>query len=183
MDTRRLVIFTLILIFICSIGSAYIFKKDVKPPEMHIPQRKIERQLSLPHNAAFIQTQIDDLSISNKKSVNSIKEKFQRRFETLQNETNKKIDSLFSKATNEYKSQIKKEEVLLTDLYQKYAVKGQELEQQTNEAFYSLHQELINELKQNGYSQDYADEFEEKFIQHKKERESQILKMALSIVG
>ncbi|MGM0876400.1 MAG: hypothetical protein ACQEWV_16930 [Bacillota bacterium] len=62
MNRKQIIIFTLILIFICSVGSAYVLKEDTKEPVMHTPQRKIERQLSLPHNAAFIHTQIDDLS-------------------------------------------------------------------------------------------------------------------------
>jgi hypothetical protein len=55
MNHRQLVIFTLILIFICSIGSSYIFNNDTstKSQEMHTPQRIIDRQLSHPDESVF----------------------------------------------------------------------------------------------------------------------------------
>jgi hypothetical protein len=152
---------------------------------MHTPQRKIERQLSLPYKTSFIHTQIDDRSIINNKktSVYRIKARFQEKFVDLQNVTNEKVDSLFNKAINDYNSHKKNEEKFsLMNLYQKYSEEGQELERETDEAFYSLYQALINELERNGYSENYAYEFEEEFIQLKKERELELLKKALHIL-
>lgn len=125
MDIRRLTIFTLLLIFICSLGSTYIFKKDTQPQETHTPQREIERQLSLPDKTAFIHTQVNDFTIpNNETSVQSIKDRFQAKFQQLQNVTNEKINTLLNKANNEYKTKVKNgEKSSLTDFYQRMLLK------------------------------------------------------------
>ncbi|MBO1511793.1 hypothetical protein [Metabacillus bambusae] len=60
MNTRHYVIFAIILIFICTLGSAYAFKEEPKPIEIHNPQRKIERQLSTPDLTSFNQSKADE---------------------------------------------------------------------------------------------------------------------------
>lgn len=63
MNTRHYVIFAIILIFICTLGSAYAFKEEPKPIETHTPQRKIERQLATPDQTSFNQLNADERSL------------------------------------------------------------------------------------------------------------------------
>jgi hypothetical protein len=62
-NTRHFIIFAIILIFICTLGSAYAFKEEPKPMEIHTPQRKIERQLSIPDQTSFNQSNADERSL------------------------------------------------------------------------------------------------------------------------
>jgi hypothetical protein len=185
MNLRHLLIFTFVFMLICVLGSQYMLKEEANPVSMHTSQREIERDLQLPYKASFKQTQIDHQTIvTNEPTVQDIKDTYQKKFEALQKTTNEQVDSLLKQAISEYKSKIKSsEDPLFIHFYQKYTKEGQALEKKTDKAFYTIHEQLINELKQHGFSEKIADEFKNTYLKQKEKRQMEIFKSFLSLIG
>lgn len=185
MDIRRIIIYSLIAIFLIILGSKYVIDDEINTTKSHVPQREINMNHNLPAKAAIPSSKIDSFSVKNSEATaKEITALYKDKFENLQAVTNEKIDSLLKKAASEYESAIDRGERLsVKNFYQKYSQKGLALEQQTDENFQSLYEELIQVLKENGYSEEYAKPFQEEYNEAKKQRGAEVVKQAISIIS
>ncbi|TXC90929.1 hypothetical protein FS935_08455 [Metabacillus litoralis] len=183
MNNRSLMIFAFLFIGISIIGSKVIIDEKMISSE-HTEQRQIERELTLPASSVFSNRKLDELTIvNNEKAVEEIKADYRMKFEELQEDTNVKIDSLLEEAKKEYQTlERTQEKTSLVDFYQKYASAGQVIEEQTEQQFYILYEDLTKKLEQLTYGEEAAEEFKEIYIEQKQERKTELLKKAISIV-
>ncbi|MBM7606363.1 Fe2+ transport system protein B [Metabacillus crassostreae] len=183
MNNRSLMIFAFLFIGIIIIGSNAITEEE-KLSSDHTAQRQIERELTLPVSTVFSNRKIDEVTIvNNEKSVEEIKSTYKMKFEDLQESTNVKIDSLLEEAKEDYQTlERTQEKTSLVDFYQKYASAGQVIEEETEQQFYILYEDLTKKLEQHGYSEEVAEEFKEIYNEQKQERKTELVKKAISIV-
>jgi hypothetical protein len=112
-------------------------------------------------------------------TVASIKNLYRPTFESLESQANQKIDSLVSKAFNEYQTKKQNgESISFAYFYQKYSSAGSQLESQTDGAFHYIYKALEKELKNNGFSPSHAVSFKEEYEKAKNARESALLNKA-----
>ncbi len=176
--------FTFLFIGISFIGSKVILDEPAKQSGQHATQREIDRNLTLPTKTVFSPTKIDHLqSVSKEKTVEDIKATYKTKFEELQKSTNGKIDQLLEEAKKEFLSlENNKEKTSVVGFYQKYAAEGSAIEEETEQKFFSLYEQLTKELQQIGSSEEEAKEFKVIYTQQKEERKSDLLKRAIAII-
>ncbi|WP_085994264.1 hypothetical protein [Oceanobacillus senegalensis] len=106
----------------------------------------------------------------------SIIEKYNPSFESLQSQAMGRIDSLVNRAYSEYKTKKANGESLSAGyFYQKYKAAAEGLERNTDQAFQAILNAVHQELQANGYSTSHADVLEEAYEAQKKQRENEIM--------
>ncbi|MDQ0231405.1 hypothetical protein [Metabacillus malikii] len=66
LNKRQTVIFAIIFVYLCSIGTAYAFVGKVDEPKEHVPQREIKREFKKLPSEAFYEA--PELQKSNSES-------------------------------------------------------------------------------------------------------------------
>lgn len=119
-------------------------------------------------------------SANQKATVASIKEKYRPAFESLQAQANSKINALVAHAIQEYRDmRASGEEISYSYFLTKYKTAGEALEAKTDQAFETIFSALQEELKENGFDPNEANDVRDAYEAAKKERRKALLSSAL----
>ena len=115
-----------------------------------------------------------------KESVASIKKKYEPTVSNLQGQVDGKIDSLISRAKNEYTTKkANGESVNYAYFYNKYMSAAEGLEAQTDAVFNGVVSSLEKDLQANGFDKSYSKSVRDEYEAQKKARRDSILSKAM----
>lgn len=115
-----------------------------------------------------------------KPTVATIKEKYRPSFESLQAQANSKINALVAHAIQEYRDmRASGEEISYSYFLTKYKTAGEALEAKTDQAFETIFSAMQEELKENGFDPNEANDVRDAYEAAKKERRKALLSSAL----
>lgn len=117
---------------------------------------------------------------SKKNSVAEIKQKYEPTVNNLQGQVDGKINSLISRAKNEYSTKkANGESIDYGYFYNKYMSAANSLEAQTDTVFNGVVSSLEKDLKANGYDKSYSQSIRDEYAAQKKARRDSILTKAM----
>ncbi|PIC69177.1 hypothetical protein CSV77_15095 [Sporosarcina sp. P16b] len=115
-----------------------------------------------------------------KESVAAIKQKYEPTVNNLQGQVDGKINSLISRAKNEYSTKkANGESIDYGYFYNKYMSAANSLEAQTDAVFNGVVSSLEKDLKANGYDKSYSQSIRDEYAAQKKARRDSILSKAM----
>lgn len=115
-----------------------------------------------------------------KDSVASIKQKYEPTVNNLQGQVDGKINSLISRAKNEYTTKkANGESINYAYFYNKYMSAAEGLEAQTDAVFNGVVSSLEKDLQANGYDKSYSQSIRDEYAAQKKARRDSILSKAM----
>ncbi|PIC95692.1 hypothetical protein CSV69_10150 [Sporosarcina sp. P26b] len=115
-----------------------------------------------------------------KDSVASIKQKYEPTVNNLQGQVDGKINSLISRAKNEYTTKkANGESINYAYFYNKYMSAAEGLEAQTDAVFNGVVSSLEKDLQANGYDKSYSQSIRDEYASQKKARRDSILSKAM----
>lgn len=113
-------------------------------------------------------------------TVQDIKDKYTPVMVQLEQQAGARIDSLISRAKNEYmEKQAKGESINYAYFYNKYTAAAGELEGRTDEVFYQIINVIEEDLEKNGLSKSKAQVFIDEYEATKKQRRESVLKKVI----
>ncbi|MBD8070570.1 hypothetical protein [Bacillus sp. PS06] len=124
------------------------------------PSQAVMNQSTLLESGMENATTLDDLT--------KIKQKYMSLFGKLEQTTSTKLTNLMVKAFDEYQEQGTKSQSLLS--MSRYYQEFKEMEQEADQEFKQLYEQLQAELVEHDYSANEADEFKKIYEQKKKEQ-------------
>ncbi len=107
-------------------------------------------------------------------SPEEIVERYEHKFESLEERAHERLEDLFEKAMADYHQQKAEGTFDRFKFVNKYIQAGRLLEKQVDAVFYALLEQMETELKQEDLPTDVVDEAEEKYEEAKKEQHREL---------
>ncbi|MGM8215891.1 hypothetical protein ACLIA0_10005 [Bacillaceae bacterium W0354] len=124
----------------------------------------------------------NDIKEKDTPSSEKILAKYEPSFRSLQEQAESRLLKLAQYALDEYKSKKKNgERVSYSYFFQKYKAAANQLESRTDETFYYIYDQMVNELNEYGYSESIAEKVLKEYKSIKKDRESKLISQALKM--
>ena len=162
--------------------SLIVWNKETPKPVTSAPFKQMAGYESKTVPNSFATQVSDDQQVvpasNTSTSLTDIKLKYKSQFEMLEQDTQGKLLEL---AVSAYEDYIQGDQDIVSLLSMtKYAKELKALEQETDDAFYMLYDELEKELVYNSYSTSDASEFKTEYEAKKEDQVKQLIKMATS---
>ncbi|MBE4907110.1 hypothetical protein IMZ08_03435 [Bacillus luteolus] len=172
----RNLLFIGIVLELIVFSTIIILDSDTKTAA-HSPYKEMSPYEAKAVSSEFLNKQALPVS-QNSIALVEIKSTYEERFEKLEDKTNNEMRKIANQAYEEY---VQGDQDLVSLLSMtKYVNELKALENETDEAFYHIYDELSKELVSNGYPDSEAIEFKTEFEAKKKEQVKEILRMATS---
>jgi len=112
-----------------------------------------------------------------------IVERYEHRFEGLEERANERLEELFEEAVADYRRQKAESTLDRFEFVNKYIQAGRMLESRVDEVFYELLSEMEAELIKGGHSLEILEEIEATYKQAKEEKKRQLLQRLRQEIG